>query len=156
MPNWCENELVVQGEPKIVDLFVRAAKGKVMMDFNAFVPYPSCFKLGGEDMDGYNAYGERDHIKSGYDWCHDNWGTKWNAQAISLTLKKKKKGVLYSFDTAWAPPERVVIAMSRIFKTLTFTLKYWEMGSAFRGIFKVKGGEVLINHTYDYKGNRGG
>ena len=29
-----------------------------------------------------------------YDWCCENWGTKWNSM----------HGDAYSFDTAWAPP----------------------------------------------------
>jgi hypothetical protein len=46
--------------------------------------------------------------------------------------------------------------MSRRFPDLTFTLRYWEGGAAFKGVFKAKGGETIVDKCGDYRGPRGG
>ncbi len=61
-----------------------------------------------------------------------------------------------AFRTAWSPPEPVILELSKQFPKLTFTLKYWEGGAAFRGILRVKAGEVLRAASYHYAGPRGG
>lgn len=47
IPNWCQNSLIVQGDKKRIDEFVKFARGKSdikeepqCIDFNKFVPYP--------------------------------------------------------------------------------------------------------------------
>jgi hypothetical protein len=42
---------------------------------------------------------------SWYDWCINNWGTKWNA------CRPQSDVGYFRFDTAWAPPEHIFDAM---------------------------------------------
>ena len=111
--------------------------------------------LDGKDKggDGYN--------NGGYNWCICNWGTKWNACHIDNGWieeknSKKNKQVLLYFDTAWNSPNPVIAGMTLMFPTLNFNLKYWESGGGFRGILICKGGKVIKNASYDYRGGRGG
>ena len=46
-----------------------------------------------------DTYGSRDW----YDWCIENWGTKWNACDCMWTADG---GI--EFNTAWAPPSPVI------------------------------------------------
>lgn len=74
-------------------------------DFNVLFPYPERLealdiqrqeleeagtKWSDLPKDGYN--------QGGYEWCIENWGTKWNAFDISIESEK------ILFNTAWATP----------------------------------------------------
>ena len=159
MPNWCENELIVRGKQEKIDKLVDFMKSEDNeFDFNKIVPYPTKYKqldliakvyeeehpndFKGRPKNGYN--------QGGYEWCNDNWGTKWNA--CDVILKDNK----YYFNTAWSPPEPVIKKLSEKFPDLTLTLKYWEGGCGFRGMCKFKYGEKIGYSNHRYSGHRGG
>jgi hypothetical protein len=177
LPNWCENELTVLGPRDQLERFKIAAAGYEdeaeaiasnlspegcgrPLDFNAFVPYPKEYR----ELDERAREYERQHGRhppfkdgfnsGGYEWCVENWGTKWNAHEVRLV--RRKRSLVYIFDTAWSPPIPVVLAMSRRFPDLTFTLRYWEGGMGFKGIFKAKGDKILKDEHGGYLGHRGG
>jgi hypothetical protein len=137
------------------------------LDTNKFVPYPDNFKQADEEArkveketgtfatkDGFN--------NGGYDWCLENWGTKWgicHAELISLKEIKSAVGkakLFYTFDCAWSPATPVIVKMSVMFPTLTFYLRYYEAGMGFKGKFVCKNGAILCDEDGDYKGSRGG
>lgn len=155
-PNWCENELTIKGKKKDLDKFKSKLKDK--LDFNDFIPYPENFRMldekarkheektGNWIKDGYNS--------GGYQWCCENWGTKWNASNCEVTKDEKK--VLFRFDTAWSPPIPVIIAMSKKFPKLRFNLRYWEGGMGVKGSLTLKNGKCINNQQSVYSGHRGG
>jgi hypothetical protein len=85
-----------------------------------------------------------------YDWCIENWGTKWDPgeqncaieestrsmiQSKGKKRKIKEYEILVSFDTAWSPP---VEAMKTVFdrykdRGLTLWMEYFEPGCRFLG-----------------------
>lgn len=168
MPNHCENELVITGDKEIVEMFIHLAKGKDeeadlnLLDLNNFIPYPECYKNKELEektkTDGFNAYGckyGKGGFLSGYDWCLENWGTKWGCYN-QAPVSRLKNGVKYYFDSAWNPPKEAIEKISKIFPTLIFSLRYWEGGSGFKGKFEVKNGDIISNNEQEYKGSRGG
>ena len=44
MPNWCENDLRVEGPKEVIEEFLRVAAGESPFDFERFLPYPDEFK----------------------------------------------------------------------------------------------------------------
>jgi len=163
MPNWCENDLVIEGKAETINLLIKLAKGKDSdFDFNQFLPYPLCYQNKEVEKkcetDGYNGYrySKKDAIMSGYSWCNLNWGTKWNLCKDSIyynrveEMKKGYKRWCLGFDTAWSPPTELIKALSKIFPC-NITLKYKEEGCCFKGILKIKKGEVSKEETYDIK-----
>ena len=46
-----------------------------------------------------------------YDWCCNNWGTKWNACNVSIS-NESATSLTYDFDTAWSEPTPVLQALS--------------------------------------------
>ena len=40
MPNYCENDLAVEGEKDVIEQFLKFAAGESPFDFNRFIPYP--------------------------------------------------------------------------------------------------------------------
>lgn len=123
MPNWCMNKLTVSHpNPDMVDRFETAYNlGKACEEF---LPKPK------DIGDGW------------YDWCINNWGTKWDIGADVGTDKEERYGlkatrvdneVSCSFDSAWSPP---VGLYDKLFE-LGYDVKatYWEPGMAFCGIW---------------------
>jgi hypothetical protein len=94
-----------------------------------------------------------------YDWRIKNWGTKWDASDISIENIKvltKVAKVLICFKTAWSPPNPVILAASEKFPNLTFKMDYFECGMQFKGVLKIKNGDILKDETSKYYGRKGG
>ena len=163
IPNWCENELNICGEHKDIKKFKEFARteyknedGKIeinVLTTEKFIPYPTKFKKKDEKSenklatDGFNS--------GGYEWCIENWGTKWGICSAEITDELESE-LAYFFESAWAPPTPVILEMSRKFPTLSFELRYFEQGVGFNGIFVAENGEVLKDIEAEYFGNRGG
>lgn len=54
-----------------------------------------------------------------YDWCWDNWGTKWNADEPYWEGDN-----FVSFNTAWNTPTPVYQRLSELFPDVTFMVEY--------------------------------
>lgn len=184
MPNWCENDMVISGPKDKVKALQMAVftKGKDSphddnhFDFDKILPYPEKYKNDDQirtdwraansnsdgslkdgitfsmmPHDGYNA--------GGYNWCCENWGTKWPAgdfQNVNFELGAKSAKFKISFSTPWGPAIPVMLETSKQHPDITLTLKYYECGMAFKGTAKYKGGEEISHTRSDYHGHRGG
>jgi hypothetical protein len=96
-----------------------------------------------------------------YDWCVDNWGTKWSAAdayvAQKLRNEDKTKFVLnVDFKTPWSPPIPIVDKLALDFPDTEFCLKYFECGMAFKGIHRVLNSSIIKSMSASYSGSRGG
>ncbi len=115
MPNWCDNELHIFGEPEDIKHFMEANKGlpaqypltewekkegyriptEPRFCFNALVPTPQAVL----DL-GYDGHAKLSKIAEekgeaaiagmidGYNWNIGNWGTKWDIYRENLSLEK--------------------------------------------------------------------
>jgi len=175
MPNWCENDLYITGPRDEVGKFLKKCRknGKYTLDFNDFIPYPRYYGFLDKERkiqermlenspfypyflgvrwfylvakDGYN--------QGGYEWCWDNWGTKWNACEVEFHVENDI--IVITFSTAWEPPKPVIEAISREFPELRLQLYYYEGGGGFKGEFVCEDGEVVVDMTDEYDGDRGG
>jgi hypothetical protein len=173
MPNHVENDLYIRGPKKDIEAFFEAVRGKTdqygttEIDADKLIPYPKRFADADKaardfreanpkapwsegPQDGYN--------QGGYEWCVSNWGTKWGFYDFSpIRFGKNGDRAKVSFQTAWSPAFPLFNAMAKKFPTLTFTVRYFERGMGFKGLYKVKGDEVLADEcSENYRGNRGG
>lgn len=191
MPNHCHNDLWIDGPKNDIDALlalIGADQEEPKFDFNAIVPYPARFaemdaamaeicKLGnggGHWVDRENAdakaamaayaakYGtDRDGFNSGgYEWCTDNWETKWGAYNVS---RRDYEGVCVTFQTAWAPPKKIIAALAARFPKLELSLEYFERGMAFCGGLSFvsvddvdEGDDRRREWSGEYHGTRGG
>jgi hypothetical protein len=97
--------------------------------------------------DGFNS--------GGYDWCVNNWGTKWSAIDVHHS-SQGANNALIEFLTAWTPPLPVIEKMASLFPDHDFDLKYYEGGCGFRGHACWSTGKEKFHHQFDYSGPRGG
>lgn len=54
-----------------------------------------------------------------YEWCINNWGTKWNAYGYDKNADYSKNENLY-FQTAWSAPHPILLKLSEIYPEITF------------------------------------
>ena len=183
MPNHVENELLIEGKKADLKKFKAFAKTKEsVLDTDKFIPYPKKFKEQDKKVKKLKKTWEKKREKSketpedkknewfkanpyptdsfnsgGYEWCLNNWGTKWGIYRAEVNrVDFKYEELEYTFDTAWSPCLPVVLKMSKMFKNLKFNLRYFEGGNGFHGYFVCKAGKVIEKIEADYFGHRGG
>ena len=67
-----------------------------------------------------------------YDWCVENWGTKWNCYDLSeWTVSEGRAEIM--FYTAWSPPMPITTFLSNKFNNMEIELLYSDEGGGFVG-----------------------
>jgi len=160
MPNHCDNTLWVVGKPAEVRKFLEACKnpdhgkrkrvdGKYRWDereyriFEGNLPCPR--ELRETDATFYSDKDEmaaqrkieranlRKHgAKHWYDWCLDNWGTKWG-DYDTYFAGQDRHGATFTFNTAWSPGSAGLEKISALWPELAFANSYEEGGCDFIG-----------------------
>lgn len=143
MPNWCYNEITIDGFTVHLKNLVDKAMANNPDDeqslLRAFIPMPQEY----ESMEGYNS--------GGYEWAINNWGTKWAESRIKMEGNRfgNTGQIVMSFDSPWNPPEEGYRKISEMFPYLTF-IHYWdEPGMGFCGISVTIGGEQIMIEEVD-------
>ena len=72
-----------------------------------------------------------------YDWCIENWGTKWGASRFSCNENTM------IFETAWATPANIFSKLSKAYPDETIKIEFADedYGSDNNGILTYKNGE---------------
>lgn len=129
MPNWCLNKLTISHENRSkVMQFVRAYKeGKVC---DHYLPVPR--------TDDGELIIDQTHPDYWYDWCVNNWGTKWdigsdNGEVHGLNPTIVDNEATMSFDSAWSPPIGLYEELDRLGFMVDAT--YFEPGMGYCGIW---------------------
>jgi hypothetical protein len=170
MPNWCYNNLTVDGTREGVNNFITAitteVEGEAKIDLTAPYPCPEELQIAsrflsaddGTDDDEetkmlrqqYAANKEKYGSANWYDWQIDNWGTKWQPDVEEYYLSNDGKNLHMNFDSAWAPPTNLIKKLSEKFPTLQFVLSYDEGGMCFAGAEGFYAGEMVYNGYFEY------
>lgn len=131
MPNWCENQMVVKGDPERVEQFVEQMKGltekgeEYLLDFEAVIPMPKV-------LDGRKSPSDDGSI-TWYDWQVGHWGVKWGACDVNLSYDKGSNIAIYDFNTPWGPAIPWQETVIEFYPWLSFTFEWVEWGMCFRG-----------------------
>ena len=176
MPNWCNNIVTIEGEEAEIDRLVEFMKSEHgEFDFNKLVPYPGEFRSADEihneirkltwrrpkgrplsDEEEHKlqelqkAAPEKDGFNSGgYEWRYENWGTKWPARVTQVDRAFPHK-VEYTFDTAWSPPEPVILELAIKFPDVNITLDYAECGMECCGIKEYRSAADIDDDELDW------
>jgi len=134
MPNWCGNTLTLSHEDP--NMIVRAKAAFAEGEFlNEFIPVPACLKdTTSPNRDNAEELRAQCGYADWYDWCVNEWGTKWDVGDGQGIQTWDDHELIVYFDSAWAPP---VAAYEKLLD-LGFTVyaTYYEPGCAFAGIFE--------------------
>ena len=79
-----------------------------------------------------------------YEWCVENWGTKWTACEADVD------GNVITFETAWAPCSPIVEKLSELYPKITMEYCYFEPGISLAGRERYCDGECVQIQIYDY------
>ena len=156
MPNWCNNSVeIYHTDPAMIER-VREAfnKGALLQEF---IPIPQSLRIvagcaGSNDSPEQIALVEAEEnnikahgYKNWYDFCVNEWGTKWDVGADGNPAQDIPGGLMLGFESAWAPP---INAYEKLFY-MGFKIRamYYEPGMAFAGIF-----EDGCDEYYEYGG----
>ena len=145
MPNWCDNTITLKhSDPTMIK---RAHDALERGEFlNEFHPVPLDLKIVagrvGSDEDAEqqalvlqeNANRDKYGYANWYDWCVNEWGTKWDVGDEGSATLNEDGSLTASFNSAWAPP----IEAYRMLEDLGFEIKayYFEGGMMFAGIYE--------------------
>ena len=88
-----------------------------------------------------------------YDWCWDNWGTKWETDDPKVDKYYVENGqkfdlLAYEFTTAWSPPIAIVTELAKQFPTLELTLDWSEEGGL-AGNIRAKSGTIYEDKAWE-------
>ena len=142
MPNWCDNRVEIYGDnpDQIKEVKKTLASEETCFDFNNIVPMPK--ELEGTtspnpEPDSFEAKRLRKQHghDNWYDWCCDNWDTKWNSAGADLTSDSNNSIIEYEFQTAWGPPIKVIEALREQYPDLNITAFYDEPGMEMAGYY---------------------
>jgi hypothetical protein len=145
MPNWCNNVIELTHEdPAMIE---RAKKAFVDGRFlEEFIPVPESLQIVagrvGSDEEPDQKELERRTAENlethgygnWYDYCVNEWGTKWDVGGDGIEPSVDGKTLTASFDSAWSPP---CGAYEKLLG-LGFTVRayYYEGGMCYAGIWE--------------------
>ena len=145
MPNWCMNEVQIDGNEEDIAKFTEECftdhKGVAVLDFSKVLPEPDYDK---PKKDGTHNNGVQTELHSvmpdWWNWRNDNWGTKWNLVpnhdgdlTAYLTVEDGEDYISLEFDTAWSPPEGIYEAIVEKYPDLSVNWFYREDGVQISG-----------------------
>ena len=144
MPNWCNNVLeLAHKDPAMIER-ARVAFNEDRL-LQEFVPVPAELNivagrvsdemeqanLEAQEKVNFAKYG----YKNWYDYCVNEWGTKWDLSSEGCPATLGLDGRLtMSFDSAWSPPCQAYEKLA----DLGFSVRayYYEGGMCFAGIWE--------------------
>ena len=116
MANYVYNELTFRGSYEDIQCLRVALKGDdveqdgkmiggLHIDFRKIIPQP-------DDLQDMAAVGA---MPAWWEWCIDNWGTKWNAFDVEMEVHTNEatneSSLEYKFNSAWSPVNQIVDAI---------------------------------------------
>jgi hypothetical protein len=124
VPNWCNNSITIRGtnQREISEIADAMNEGRFL---KTVIPIPE------------------DQKDNWYDFCVNNWGTKWEVDCQNVEVEDDGLSVSCFFDSAWAPP--VGVAEALVERGLAVTLYYHECGMCFVGKY-----EDGVDDYYEY------
>ena len=152
MPNWCSNEVTIEGDAeqlldlaKVSGLLTKTGKLKRKPEFNfsAVCPCDHEPTLKAEaEFQKTNTQENRISAEL-FDWNRAHWGTKWSPGDDVFDVRMKNGVLQMTFDTAWSPPTGVFEHIVSRWPKLRVFVRYEEPGNDLSGEDSYYGDEVI-------------
>ena len=154
MPNWCNNSVeIYHDDPAMIERVRTAFNGEGLL--KEFIPVPQALldtvsgSTGEDKREAHEAQQKANVEQYGYanwyDFCVNEWGTKWEIGADGNPAQDIPGGLMLGFDSAWSPP---IAAYEKLLE-MGFRIRamYYEPGMAFAGVW-----EDGADDYYEYSG----
>lgn len=131
MPNWCSNNLVLTHEdPAMIKRAYDALeRGEFLQEF---IPVPQELKDTVADGSTNESLIEKHGYGNWYDYCVNEWGTKWDCGEQGASDIHPDGKMLHTFfDTAWGPPVNAYEKLADM--GFGVEAMYYEGGMGFAG-----------------------
>lgn len=133
MPNWCMNNVTIIVEPAYAEHVKDLLKDdENFFNLNKIHPRPTVTNP---------TTGQEEAAPNWYEWSIENWGTKWDVDCnefeedVVLTSAGEMTMLLYSFDSAWAPPLAAMEKLSVLIPYAFIHIAFDEPGMDFSGAY---------------------
>jgi hypothetical protein len=167
MPNSFHNSTTIHGDQETLTRFVEAITlNGDRSTYDLMLPFPipedlqivsDFLRRDGDDdpeyqelLKKYEANRDKYGHRNWHDWCLENWGTKWAPSPNDHPLEVDGEILILSYDTAWAPPSRLLQKISELFPTLTITNSFTQSveveGTAIWGCEAFYGGKEVASY----------
>ena len=184
MPNWCYNRMNVTGDRESLVKLTEAITRKhdpslaettmsveqVDYDLTVLFPVPEplairavIFNTDSTDPEHiallaqYAENKAKFGVTNWYDWCIDNWGTKWSPRIEEWEIIEHfdgGAGIYAYYETAWSPADGLIREVSRQFPTLLFTVSSDEEGRSFSCVMAFSNGEIVAEAGCELDANK--
>ena len=143
MPNWCNNSVeIYHDDPAMIERVRKAFNDGALL--NEFIPVPEDLRniVAGSvpvaEEAEHKLKEEFNRITYGYtnwyDFCVNEWGTKWEIGADGNPAQDIPGGLMLGFESAWAPPCAAYEKLTE--QGFRIRAMYYEPGMAFAGIWE--------------------
>ena len=143
MPNWCNNTLeLAHKDPAMIERARDAFNRQELLQEFIPVPEPLHIVAGRVSDPVEQAKLEADTARNKaeygydnwYDYCVNEWGTKWDVGAEGYEVEIENGRLTMSFDSAWSPPLQAYEKL----EALGFEVRayYYESGMCFAGVYE--------------------
>ena len=142
MPNWCNNSVeIYHDDPAMIERVRTAFNGEGLL--KEFIPVPQALldtvsgSMGEDKREAHEAQQKANVEQYGYanwyDFCVNQWGTKWEIGADGNPAQDIPGGLMLGFDSAWSPP---IAAYEKLTEQgFRITAMYYESGMGFAGVW---------------------
>jgi len=152
MPNWCHNTITIKCKPNTAATVRKAiTNSQGEFSFDVIIPYPEVYRQADSRAEAWRNLPadkrkdttppEDGYNHGGYEWCIVNWGTKWDADNVSLN--SDDNAIYIECDTAWSPPLPVMAAISELPDVECVTIRYVEPGMVYAGEWTFRNGQAV-------------
>jgi hypothetical protein len=159
MPNWVNNSVeLYHNDPAMLERARQAYKDGRLLD--EFIPVPEALKItagylgDGEEQRELERKSAENREKYGYanwyDYCVNEWGTKWDIGGDGYEAQDIPDGLMLTFDSAWSPPCQAYEKLTE--QGFRIRAMYYEPGMAFAGIWEGDSEHGFDDDYYEYGG----
>jgi len=136
MPNWCDNNITVRGKAEDINaIYQQCLKDDVDL-CEAVKPIPAALRNTTSPTPEGSEQPVVDGSNNWYDWCVNNWGTKWDLCDANYEYEDAGEGeaqIVINCQTAWGPPIAIYEHLQS--KGYYVYATYHEGGMGFAGIW---------------------
>jgi hypothetical protein len=143
MPNWCNNNITIQGPTDTIKTLWEEAEKDGLL--NAIKPMPEILKdttsPAPADIDKVQQQTmiAQTGFDNWYDWRVKNWGVKWDVSTEGLEFTDNGDGtasITGWFDSPWGPPIESYNTFCDDNDNCSLTASYHEPGMDFAGVYE--------------------